>query len=539
VASSDHSDTIGRNAPPSTSGGGVKRALVITCALIVLAACAAQPETNTARGARTTSKMEAEAMASVLRAGFGEIRDKGLVELSTDELFLAGLTSIHQVDPGLRLEADDAALRLTRAEQPTVAVKRPLENDLQGWVTATTEILAHARKLSPIAAVAEPDAMYQFMFEGALAKIDAYSRYSGGRNARAARAVRNGFVGIGVDYDMVPGGAIIRAVIADGPAARSGLKADDMIATADNKSLVGQSREGARRILAGPPDSTVKLSVFRPGEDRALLIPVRRSLIVPRTVELTLDEGIAVIRVRSFNIRTSADVSQAVADAKAQTNGGLQGLVLDLRGDPGGLLDQAVDLSDLFLEGGTITTLTGRHPGAKQYYAARPGDIAEGKPMVVLVDGKSASSSEITAAALADNGRALIVGTNTLGKGSVQTLIRLPNDGEIALTWAEVVTPGGYRMHGLGVLPAICTSDADVSLAAIMERVYRREAPWRALPEAWRTVERSAESTAKLRGLCPAQSRPDAEIDQALAVRVAADRALYAQASSASLAASK
>jgi carboxyl-terminal processing protease len=504
---------------------------------LVLGACAGQPDAP--RVSRTTTQNELDVMASVLRAGFGEIRDKGLVEHTTAELFLAGLKSINHLDPALRLETQDDQLVLLRADQSSIAVKTPQADDMQGWVAASLTLFDHARQMSAVVQVAENDALYQFMFEGALGRIDTYSRYSSGRNARVNRAARNGFVGIGIDYDMVPGGAIIRSLVPDGPAERAGLKVDDMISAADNKALVGMTRETTRRLIAGPPDSIVKLTLFRQGEDRALVMPVRRSLIVPRTVTSSVNEGIALITVRSFNIRTSTDVSQAVADAKAQTGGALKGVVLDLRGDPGGLLDQAVDLSDLFLEGGTITTLTGRHPGAKQYYAARPGDIADGKPIVVLVDGKSASSAEITAAALADNGRALIIGTNTLGKGSVQTLIRLPNDGEIALTWAEVVSPAGYRLHGLGLLPTICTSETTGPLATIMEHVYRREAPWRALPEAWRSGERGSESTAKLRGLCPAQSRPDEQIDQALAIRVATDRALYTQASSASVASSR
>ncbi|PHX98925.1 MAG: peptidase [Rhodospirillaceae bacterium] len=503
----------------------------------MLVSCANQPSTQ--RTSRSATPSEHEAIASVLRAGFGEIRDKGLIELKTGELFLAGLDNIDHLDPALHLETDDNQITLIYADQTSSPVTMPAADDMQGWIVATTKIFERAQALSPIAEVADRDALYQFMFEGALAKIDNYSRYSGGRNARANRATRNGFIGIGIDYDIVPGGAIVRLVIADGPAARAGIQIDDMISSADNKSLVGMTRETARRYIAGPPDSVVKLLIFRTGEDRALLYPVRRSLIVPKTVEATATDGIAFIRVRSFNIRTSADVEAAITDAKAQFGGKLKGVVMDLRGDPGGLLDQAVDLSDLFLDGGTITTLSGRHPGAKQYYTARPGDIADGKPMVVLVDGKSASSSEIMAAALADNERAIIIGTNTLGKGSVQTLIRLPNDAEIALTWAEVVTPGGYRMHGLGVLPTICTSSYDGTLAGIMEHVYRREAPWRAQPEAWRTTERTTEATAQLRNLCPAQSRPDAPIDQALAIRVATDQALYVQASSASIAASR
>lgn len=483
--------------------------------------------------------LDREAIAAVLRAGFSEIREKALVERTTGELFLAGLKSIEHIDPALHIEAQADQLVLTRLGLSPAFFQYPSEDDMPGWIATTTAIFEHARTISPFLQVADREALYQFMFEGALAQVDSYSRYAGSRNARANRAARNGAIGIGIDYDMVPGGAIVRALTADSPALLAGVRVDDMISTADNKSLVGVTRESARRLLSGPPDSVVKLSIFRVGESRALVLPVRRTLIVPRMVESAVDSGIALIKVRSFNIRTTADVSNAVADAKAATAGGLKGVVLDLRGDPGGLLDQAVDLSDLFLDAGSIATLSGRHPGAKQYYAAREGDIADGKPLIVLVDGKSASSAEITAAALADNGRALIVGTNTLGKGSVQTLIRLPNDGEIALTWAEVETPGGYRVHGIGLLPTICTSNFTEPLPAMMAHVFRREAPWRLLPEDWRSAERTPESTAKLRQLCPAQSRTDEIFDQALAMRLASDRALYAQASSASLAASR
>lgn len=529
-------------AAPGPNGAAGKRGrgralLAAVSVILALAGCAGD---GTPRpGARTPAQAEQEAIAAVLRTGFTEIRDKGLVENTIADLFLAGLAEIKQLDPALRFTAADGRLMLRYGELPPADVARPADGDLAGWIGATTTLFAYAQETSPLAKLADRERLYQFMFEGALSKVDAYSRYSGRSNARANRAARNGFVGIGIDYEMVPGGAIIRSVVADGPAARAGLKSDDLISAADNKSLVGLTRDGARRLIAGPPDSVVRLTVFRAGEDRALNLAIRRSLIVPRTVEATLIDGIAFLKVRSFNIRTASDVSQAVAEAKASNGGGIDGVVLDLRGDPGGLLDQAVDLSDLFLEGGTITTLTGRHPGAKQYYAAKPGDIADGKPIVVLVDGKSASAAEIAAAALADNGRALVIGTNTLGKGSVQTLIRLPNDGEIALTWAEVVSPGGYKVHGLGLLPTICTSGSDGPLAEIMEAIYRREAPWRARPVAWRAGAPDDAAAAYLRGMCPAQSRPDQYIDQALAVRVALDRALYAQASSANLAASR
>lgn len=512
------------------------RWMAVTMLGVVIAGCASSDGPRSRPG----SKFEREAMTSVLRAGFGEIRDKSLVERSAADLFIAGLKDIVYLDSALRFEATPENLVLSRAEHVYPVLARPADDDLQGWVTASLAVFDQARRISPIAATADREALYQFMFDGALASVDPYSRYSGNRNARANRAARNGFIGIGIEYDMDPGGALVSQVIADSPAEEAGLKTGDLISAVEGKTLVGVSRETVQRLISGPPDTTIKLTVFRSGAPAALAMATRRGLIVPHTVDWnTTPEGVAVIEVHSFNARTSLEVSQAVAKAKDRMNGRLKGIVLDLRGDPGGLLDQAVDLSDLFLDGGSIVTLSGRHPGAMQYYAARPGDIAEGVPLVVLVDGKSASSSEIAAAALADNGRALTVGTNTLGKGSVQTLIRLPNDGEIALTWAEVLSPAGYRVHGLGLLPAICTSNSAGPLKAIVERVSRREAPWRALPAAWRADERTAEALGQLRGLCPAQSRQEEKIDETLAVRVAADPALYAQASSHSLAANQ
>ncbi len=515
--------------------------MVVACvATTLLAACASGNSSSVPRAGSTAAQFERNAIASVLRAGFSEIRDKGLVQRSTADLFIAGLRNISKLDPNFRFSAENDRLLLAHDTYPLLNIVRPDDNDLQSWVNVTTIMFESARRFSSIARDADRETLYQFMFDGALTQIDPYSRYSGNRNAGLNRANRNGFIGIGIEYDMRVGGALVSSVVEDGPAFHAGLRENDIISAVDGKDINGLSREGARRLIAGPSDTTVRLTVIRNDVPEKLNILVRRSLIVPHTVQWVMSSsGVAVIRVHSFNIRTSTDVMNAVAAIKDTTGNTVKGYVLDLRGDPGGLLDQAVDVSDLFLDSGSIVTLSGRHPGAKQYYAARAGDIAEGKPIVLLMDGKSASSAEITAAALVDNGRAITVGTNTLGKGSVQTLIRLPNDGEIALTWAEVVSPGGYRVHGLGLLPTICTANYDGSLTDVIASVQRRQAPWRAVPEAWREHERTAESIGNLRGLCPAQSRSEEGNDEALAVQMAADRAIYAQAGAASLAASR
>jgi carboxyl-terminal processing protease len=318
--------------------------------------------------------------------------------------------------------------------------------------------------------------------------------------------------------------------------ASAGARLGDIIVAIDGKATAGVSRETAQRLISGPPQSVVRLSLLRTGEAEVARAEARRGLIIPRTVRMTVDGDIGRIEISSFNMRTSADVSAAVAEMKARN---VRGLVLDLRNDPGGLLDQGVEIADLFLSVGVITTLDGRHPGAKQHYEARPGDIAEGLPMIVLIDGKSASASEIVAAALADNGRAVTVGTNTLGKGSVQTLIRLPNDGEMALTWSQAWSPDGYRIHELGVLPSVCTSGFTGPMAEMVGATFRDRAQNAGDREAWRTPVKDAESRKALRALCPAESRPDRTVDVLVAERLVSDPAFYARAVATSVAAAR
>ena len=149
----------------------------------------------------------------------------------------------------------------------------------------------------------------------------------------------------------------------------------------------------------------------------------------------------------------------------------MRGVILDLRGDPGGVLDQAVAVADLFMDSGRIVSTHGRNPDSHQYFEATPGDIANGLPMAILINGNSASASEIVAAALQDSGRAVLIGTNSYGKGTVQTVPRLPNNGEIALTWARYFAPSGYTLNHIGVLPSICTNNGDQDATELLSEL--------------------------------------------------------------------
>ncbi|MCR6631064.1 MAG: S41 family peptidase [Magnetospirillum sp.] len=204
-----------------------------------------------------------------------------------------------------------------------------------------------------------------------------------------------------------------------------------------------------------------------------------------------------------------------------------------MRGNPGGLLDQAVGVSDLFMKDGPIVNTKGRSPLASQSYEAREGDMGEDLPVVVLVDGKSASAAEIVTAALQDAGRAVVIGTNSYGKGTVQTVIQLPNDGEMTLTWSRFHTPSGYALHGLGVLPTLCTSDETATTAGLMEGVVHAAmpAPVTANLNLWRHARLDETDLRKqLRATCPSAKHGDAKLDLDLAETLLRDQTLYRSA---------
>jgi carboxyl-terminal processing protease len=233
------------------------------------------------------------------------------------------------------------------------------------------------------------------------------------------------------------------------------------------------------------------------------------------------------------------------ANAQALQDGSFEGVVIDLRGNPGGLLSQAVNVADLFVHEGRIIATVGRHPDSYHDYRADGGDLAHGLPLAILLDGSSASSAEIVASALEDLGRAVVIGSTSYGKGTVQTVIRLPNDGEVTLTWSRFISPSGYAIHGLGVMPAVCATDpnlpktpsiSDKDASGLTDAIL---APahidgYRNTMEAWHAAGLIFDGRrATLRSACPAKTlRPgkNGDLLMKLATRVIQDPALYQRA---------
>jgi carboxyl-terminal processing protease len=273
--------------------------------------------------------------------------------------------------------------------------------------------------------------------------------------------------------------------------------------------------------LRGPIGSPIAVAVARGPSEQIHDFHFQRERVIRPSVTISRDGGVAIFRIAVFNQSTTEQIGGALRAGGDH----ITGVILDVRGNPGGLLEQAVSLAELFVQDGPIIATVGRHPASHQYFAASGHAIAPRVPVVVLVNGGSASASEILAAALQDLGRAVVVGSSSYGKGTVQTVMRLPNDGELTLTWARLVTPAGYLLQDHGVVPTVCTSDLAQNAGALEAALQRAKQPPASPPRArldeagWRA----------LRAACPLdhESPP---VDVEVAERMLGDPALYASA---------
>jgi carboxyl-terminal processing protease len=272
------------------------------------------------------------------------------------------------------------------------------------------------------------------------------------------------------------------------------------------------------------------LTIGREDTPASLGIEVVRAHIVPQTVTYRRQDNAAIIQLTGFNQSTTRTLREKLIQANKEIGSDLSGFVLDLRGNPGGLLDQAVAVSDLFIGDGRIVSTHGRHPDSHQYFDAKSDDLAKHRPVVVLVNGNSASASEIVAAALQDSGRAVVIGSGSFGKGTVQTVLRLPNEGELTLTWARFHAPSGYALNRRGVIPDICTTGIpDQTADDVLDRLVDGSLPIdRGIQH--RNIEQSDEAgIAALRAYCPTRQN-DAEIDIEVALRLLERPDLFARA---------
>jgi len=293
---------------------------------------------------------------------------------------------------------------------------------------------------------------------GMLNSLDPHSSYLDPKSLRDMQSQVNGqFGGLGIEVTMEDGLIKVVTPIDDTPAAKAGLRAGDIITQLDNDPVQGLTLNQAVDKMRGAPNTTINLKVMRKGVDKPLDIAVVRDIIRVRSVRSKIEDDIGYIRITQFNEQTADGLTKAIKEINEKIPADkLKGYVLDLRNNPGGLLDQAIAVSDAFLDHGEIVSTRGRDPEETQRFNARPGDLTNGKPVIVLVNGGSASASEIVAGALQDHKRATLLGSRSFGKGSVQTIIPLgPGNGALRLTTARYYTPSGRSIQAKGIVPDI------------------------------------------------------------------------------------
>lgn len=463
----------------------------------------------------------------VFAVGYGRIAEAYLTAVDFARLGVDGLKGLAGIDSDIAAEMAGKVVRVYAAGTLTGEYSAPA--DAGGWAVLTTRAVERARGFSAQLRDAPAERIYQAVFDSVTADLDGYSRYTGVQRATSERAQRDGYGGVGITLDFVNGRPVVRNLIGRGPAERAGLKPGDVLLAIDGEPVAALPEPDVRDRLRGPTGTMVSLTVERDGAPQRRL-SVRRERVVPNTVTVSIADGVAVLKLERFNAATAANLRDALAVVSRAPAGSVTGVVLDLRGNPGGLLDQAVAVADLFITSGRIITTEGRHPDSRQRWDAADDDAADGLPLAVLVDGRSASSAEVVAAALQDSGRAVIIGASSFGKGSVQTVTRLPNDGELFLTWSRIYTPAGYTLHRQGVQPTICTSRGNNNAAELLGDLREGRLPSAVQLADWRSKAPDDDfALHQLRDACPWRDH-EPELDLTVAKLLLADPALYARA---------
>ena len=290
---------------------------------------------------------------------------------------------------------------------------------------------------------------------GLLQSLDPYSAYMTPESFESMQTETSGeFGGLGIEVGMEAGVVKVISPIDNTPASKAGLKAGDYIVKINDTQVQGKSLTEAVELMRGPVGSSIEITVRRRGEKKALIFNITREIIEVQSVKFELlENNIGYIRLTSFNENSSSQVKEKIK--KLNNNKKLKGYILDLRNNPGGLLSQAIKISDFFLENGEIVSTKSRQPSENRKWFAKKGDLTDGKTVLVLINYGSASAAEIVAGALKDHKRAIIVGENSYGKGSVQSIIPLKNKGAIRLTIAKYYLPSGKSISEVGVTPDI------------------------------------------------------------------------------------
>jgi len=309
--------------------------------------------------------------------------------------------------------------------------------------------------------------LLEYAISGMLSNLDPHSTYLNAEDYKDLQVGTSGeFGGLGIEVTMENGYVKVISPIDDTPAQKAGIRAGDSIVRLDDTPVKGLTLKDAVDLMRGKPGTDIMLTVVREGEEKPIKFTLTRDIIKVKSVKSrTLDKGYGYLRITQFQTHTPENLMEAISNLKKENGGELKGVVLDLRNNPGGVLNAAVSVCDAFIDSGLIVYTEGRVKDSEVKFKATPGDVLNGAPMVVLINAGSASASEIVAGALQDHHRAVIMGEKSFGKGSVQTVLALSADTGLKLTTARYFTPSGRSIQAEGIVPDIAVSDVKVAAA--------------------------------------------------------------------------
>jgi len=375
--------------------------------------------------------------------------------------------------PTLGAVAAVTLFAFSNSTQTAIAVERPSYDETFQQLELFADVLARVR--SDYVVDVNDGELIEDAINGMLQSLDPHSSYVNPEAFRDLQVNTSGeYGGLGMEVTTEEGFVKVIAPIDDTPAKRAGVKAGDYITEIEGESILGLSLTDAVNRMRGKPGEPITITVARKDEEQ-VEITIVREVIKRQVVKYEVKDGMGYIRISQFNEKANEGLEAAITGLKKEMGGKIPGIILDLRGNPGGLLDQSIKVSSAFLDGGEVVSTRGRTAGDTDRYNGQRGELAKGIPLVILIDGASASASEIVAGAVQDRGRGLVVGMTSFGKGSVQSVIPLRGgrDGALRLTTQRYYTPSGRSIQGTGI-------DPDIYISAIpddgKENKIRREA---------------------------------------------------------------
>lgn len=453
---------------------------------------------------------------SVISTALQFLQPRTLEAHSYRDFTLWGLASLSALDPSLSFDSRGANIQLLSGQTSLLSRPAPTEGSADDWAQIAVDFLDTARAHSLAVRTTSREELVQAFFDELFNHLDPYSRYIGPTSATSDRAARvGGEADIGVSLGQSGRYLVISAINANGTAWTAAIDTGDRLLSVNNRLTAGKTPETVMEWLRGEEDTPVVLRLLTPGQRRARTVTLRRAKTPPETVFAFASGSIVVLRVTAFSSDTAEEMSQYLDQAVQDTH--LKGLIIDLRGNRGGVLQQAVTAAALLLDRGVAAVTSGRDAQANHIWAVQGGDMTNGLPIAILVDGRTASAAEILAAALADHRRAVVIGSATLGKGLVQTVAQLPDEGELFVTWSRVIAPLRWPLQGLGVMPQVCTSLG----AADVEKNLHDLAEGQVANQAAITASRNARfpipvsQIMSIRKTCPAALGTDRDVNVA------------------------